>query len=254
MGNGPSTRRVVRIVAGTAGALYLLYLIRSVLELILLAVFVALWLGTFVEFFTRRRVPRVAAIIAAYLALFASILFLGFVAVPPIVRQINAGVRQPPRTSPSSRERDVPQVRQQVQDHPEVAKPSAHASHPAREHRQAALRGYRRGIHRSHEAHLRPGTGVLSPARRTAAREPPLPDPRPRSGGAAARARHRHLPIGVRLRRREHRDQRGRRARGLHHADGARRRVRGAAGRNRRRVRPAPPSSAPRSPRSSSGS
>ncbi|MGZ4250467.1 MAG: AI-2E family transporter [Solirubrobacteraceae bacterium] len=99
MGNGPSTRRVVRIslaVAGTAGALYLLYLIRSVLELILLAVFVALWLGTFVEFFTRRRVPRVVAIIAAYLALFASILFLGFVAVPPIVRQINAGVRQLP--------------------------------------------------------------------------------------------------------------------------------------------------------------
>ena len=68
MGNGPSTRRVVRIssaVAGTAGALDLLYLIRSVLELILLALFAALWLGTFVEFFTRRRVPRVVAIIAA---------------------------------------------------------------------------------------------------------------------------------------------------------------------------------------------
>ena len=99
MGNGPSTRRVVRIslaVAGTAGALYLLYLIRSVLELILLAVFVALWLGTFVEFLTRRRVPRVVAILAAYLALFASVLFLGFVAVPPIVRQIDAGVRQLP--------------------------------------------------------------------------------------------------------------------------------------------------------------
>ena len=99
MGNGPSTRKVVRIslaVAGTAGALYLLYLIRSVLELILLAVFVALWLGTFVEFLTRRRVPRVVAILAAYLALFASVLFLGFVAVPPIVRQIDAGVRQLP--------------------------------------------------------------------------------------------------------------------------------------------------------------
>jgi hypothetical protein len=35
----------------------------------------------------------VVAILAAYLALFASILFLGFVAVPPIVRQIDAGVR-----------------------------------------------------------------------------------------------------------------------------------------------------------------
>jgi predicted PurR-regulated permease PerM len=107
MGNGPSTRRVVRIslaVAGTAGALYLLYLIRSVLELILLAVFVALWLGAFVDFLTRRRVPRVVAILAAYLALFASILFLGFVAVPPIVRQIDAGVRQLPAGIPKLRE------------------------------------------------------------------------------------------------------------------------------------------------------
>jgi predicted PurR-regulated permease PerM len=88
--------RISLAVAGTAGALYLLYLIRSVLELILLAVFVALWLGTFVEFLTRRRVSRVVAILAAYLALFASILFLGFVAVPPIVMQIDAGVRQLP--------------------------------------------------------------------------------------------------------------------------------------------------------------
>jgi predicted PurR-regulated permease PerM len=88
--------RISLAVAGTAGALYLLYLIGSVLELVVLAVFVALWLGTFVEFLTRRRVPRVVAILAAYLALFASILFLGFVAVPPIVRQIDAGVRQLP--------------------------------------------------------------------------------------------------------------------------------------------------------------
>ena len=76
MGNVPSTRNVVRIalaVAGTAFALYLLYLIRGVLELIVLAVFVALWLGPFVEFLTRRRVPRVLAILAAYLTLFGSI-------------------------------------------------------------------------------------------------------------------------------------------------------------------------------------
>ena len=36
--------RISLAVAGTARALYLLYLIRSVLELIVLAVFVALWL------------------------------------------------------------------------------------------------------------------------------------------------------------------------------------------------------------------
>ena len=72
MGSGPSTRNVVRIalaVAGTALALYLLYLIRSVLQLILLAVFIAFWLGPFVEFLGRRRVPRVVAILAASSAL-----------------------------------------------------------------------------------------------------------------------------------------------------------------------------------------
>ena len=99
MGSGPSTRNVVRIalaVAGTALALYLLYLIRSVLQLFGLAVFLALWLGPFVEFLCRQRVPRVIAIFAAYLALFVSLVFLGLVAVPPIVNQIDAGVRHLP--------------------------------------------------------------------------------------------------------------------------------------------------------------
>jgi predicted PurR-regulated permease PerM len=99
MGTGPSTRNVVRIsltVAGTAGALYLLYLIRGVLELIVLAVFLALALGPLVELLGRRRVPRVAAIFAAYLALLVSLVFLGLVAVPPIVSQIDAGARQLP--------------------------------------------------------------------------------------------------------------------------------------------------------------
>jgi predicted PurR-regulated permease PerM len=99
MGPGPSTRNVVRIslgVAGTAVGLYLLYLLRGVLELILLALFLALWLGPFVEFLTLRRIPRVAAIFAAYLALFASLVFLGLVAVPPIANQIDKGVRQLP--------------------------------------------------------------------------------------------------------------------------------------------------------------
>lgn len=99
MANGPSTRNVVRIalaVAVTGIALYLLYLIRGVLELIVLAVFVALWLGPLVEFLRRRHVPRVVAILLAYLALFASLVVIGLVAVPPIVNQIDKGVRQLP--------------------------------------------------------------------------------------------------------------------------------------------------------------
>ena len=83
-------------VAGTAAGLYLLYLIRGVLELIVLAVFLALALGPLVEFLTRRRLSRVVAIFFAYLALFGMLVFLGLVAIPPIATQINAGVRQLP--------------------------------------------------------------------------------------------------------------------------------------------------------------
>jgi hypothetical protein len=70
MGRGPSTRTVVRIalaVAGTALALYVLYLIRSTVELVVLAVFLALALGPFVDFLTRHRAPRPLAILGVYL-------------------------------------------------------------------------------------------------------------------------------------------------------------------------------------------
>ena len=99
MTTAPSTRQVVRIVlaiAATAGGLYLLYEVRGVLELIGLGLFVALSLGPFVEFLTRRRAPRVLAILTAYVALLGSIVFLGLVAVPPIASQIEAGVHELP--------------------------------------------------------------------------------------------------------------------------------------------------------------
>jgi predicted PurR-regulated permease PerM len=99
MGSGPSTRNVVRIalaVAGTAIALYLLYRIRGVLQLLVLAVFLALALGPLVDFLSRRRMRRTIAILVVYLALFASLFLLGLVFVPPVVSQINAGVRQLP--------------------------------------------------------------------------------------------------------------------------------------------------------------
>jgi predicted PurR-regulated permease PerM len=107
MGSAPSTRSVVRIslaVAGTALALYLLYLIRSVLQLMLLAVFIALVLGPLVGLLTRWRCPRVPAILVSYLALLGVVAFLGLVAVPPIVREINAGVRHLPSAIPKLRE------------------------------------------------------------------------------------------------------------------------------------------------------
>jgi predicted PurR-regulated permease PerM len=99
VGSGPSTRNVVRIasaVAGTALALYLLYRVRSVLQLIVLAVFLALALGPLVELLTRRRVRRPLAILIVYFALVGFLFLLGLVFVPPVVRQINAGVRELP--------------------------------------------------------------------------------------------------------------------------------------------------------------
>ena len=99
MAEGPSNRTIVRIVltiAATTLALYVVYLIRGVLQLLVLALFLALVLGPFVEFLHRRRVPRWLAILLVYLGLLASIVAVGLVAVPPIVREINAGVHQLP--------------------------------------------------------------------------------------------------------------------------------------------------------------
>jgi predicted PurR-regulated permease PerM len=107
MGRGPSTRTVVRIalaVAGTALALYVLYLIRSTVELVVLAVFLALALGPFVDFLTRHRAPRPLAILGVYLGLAGCLVLLGLVFVPPVVRQINSGVHQLPMSIEKLRE------------------------------------------------------------------------------------------------------------------------------------------------------
>jgi predicted PurR-regulated permease PerM len=107
MGRGPSTRSVVRIalaVAGTALALYVLYLVRSIVELVVLSVFLALALGPFVDFLSRHRAPRPLAILGVYLGLAGCLVLLGLVFVPPVVRQINSGVHQLPTSIQKLRE------------------------------------------------------------------------------------------------------------------------------------------------------
>ena len=52
----------------------------------------------------------------------------------------------------AARGRNVPQVRQQVQDHPQAGKRSTEAPQPAREHREGAFIGHGRGVLRSDEA------------------------------------------------------------------------------------------------------
>jgi predicted PurR-regulated permease PerM len=66
-----------------------LYLIRSVIELILISVFLAVALGPAVDFFARRGLRRGWAILVVYLLLAGAIVGVGLLVVPPIVNQVN---------------------------------------------------------------------------------------------------------------------------------------------------------------------
>jgi predicted PurR-regulated permease PerM len=87
-----STRTIARVfltVAGLAGSLYLLFLVRNVLGLIAIAVFLAIALGPPVDFFDRR-MPRWLAILAVYVSVVVGIVGIGLLVVPPIVSQVEA--------------------------------------------------------------------------------------------------------------------------------------------------------------------
>jgi predicted PurR-regulated permease PerM len=91
--SGPSTRTVVRVfltIVAVAAALYFLYLIRSVVGEVAIAVFLAVALGPAVDFFVRRKVPRPFAILVTYLCLALAIVGVGLLVVPPVVGQVNS--------------------------------------------------------------------------------------------------------------------------------------------------------------------
>jgi predicted PurR-regulated permease PerM len=88
-----STRTIVRVfftLVALGVLLYLLYLVRSVIGLLLIAVFLAVALGPAVDRFARMKLPRPAAILAVFLALFLAIFLLGLIVVPPIVNEVQA--------------------------------------------------------------------------------------------------------------------------------------------------------------------
>jgi predicted PurR-regulated permease PerM len=95
----PSTRAIAKVfitVAALAGALYLLYLVRSVVGLVFIAVFLAVALGPPVGYLRRHAVPRVLAILLVYVAIIAAIVGVGLLVVPPVVGQVNALARDIP--------------------------------------------------------------------------------------------------------------------------------------------------------------
>jgi predicted PurR-regulated permease PerM len=77
--------RVVWVAAAVVAALYLLYLVRGVVGLVLVAVFLAVAIAPAVNFLDSRRVPRWLAILLVYLAGFGAIFGIGLLIVPPLV-------------------------------------------------------------------------------------------------------------------------------------------------------------------------
>ena len=88
-----STRTIVRVfftLVALAVLLYLLYLVRSVLGLVFIAVFLAVALGPAVDRATRLKLPRPAAILSVFACMFVVIFIVGLLVVPPIVDQVQA--------------------------------------------------------------------------------------------------------------------------------------------------------------------
>jgi predicted PurR-regulated permease PerM len=99
----PSLRGVVRlvaIVATCAGALYLLYLTRNVVEIVAIAVFTAMALAPVVDAVQRLHVPRAGAIVLVYLACVLAVAGVGALVVP---RRGFPGQRPLPRRAPGGR-------------------------------------------------------------------------------------------------------------------------------------------------------
>jgi predicted PurR-regulated permease PerM len=81
--------RIILVAVAIVGALYFLYLIRTVLGMLFIAVFLAVALGPVVEVFVRLRIKRSMAILLTYLLLLAMVFGLGLLVVPPIVNGVN---------------------------------------------------------------------------------------------------------------------------------------------------------------------
>ncbi len=83
-----TTRQIARIlftVAALSALMYLLVQIRSTLLLLGIAIFLAVALGPAVDFFSRGRLPRAAAILIVYLLIFAVFGGVLSLIVPPVV-------------------------------------------------------------------------------------------------------------------------------------------------------------------------
>ena len=82
--------KIVLVACAVLAALYLLYLIRTVVGLVLIAIFFALAIAPAVNWLNDRKVPRWVAILLVYLGIAGSIFGIGLLVVPPIVNGVNS--------------------------------------------------------------------------------------------------------------------------------------------------------------------
>jgi predicted PurR-regulated permease PerM len=80
--------KVVLVAAATVAALYLVYQMRTVIGLVLIALFFALAIAPAVNWLNRRKVPRPLAILLVYLGIGATIFGIGLLIVPPMVEGV----------------------------------------------------------------------------------------------------------------------------------------------------------------------
>ena len=88
----PPGREIVRLVltvVATLALLYLLYRLRSVIGLVLIAVFFALAIAPAVNWLDDQKVPRWLAILLVYLGMAGGIFGIGLLVVPPLVDGVN---------------------------------------------------------------------------------------------------------------------------------------------------------------------
>jgi predicted PurR-regulated permease PerM len=94
----PQTARNVLTAVAVLAGLYVVWLVRDVVLLVVLALFVAVALSAPVGALQARlRLPRAAAIGLVYLLLLAVIVLIGSIVVPPLVEQVSALTREVPR-------------------------------------------------------------------------------------------------------------------------------------------------------------
>ena len=97
--------KTVLVVVGVLAGLYLLWLLRQVIGMVLIATFVAVALGPAVDLYDRA-MPRWLAILGVYLTMGLAIFGIGLLVVPPVVDEVNSFVDNVPGYVDDLREND----------------------------------------------------------------------------------------------------------------------------------------------------